>query len=189
MEYANYIKGENPFNLLGPPGWWLEKLKDFDDSLVVIPSKQGHFYRLAQKRPPDPRANIVASLMKDSDAKMMASYGLIPVTTILADAKWDNPVIWEDLRQRAPHRMGGADKYAALIMEKERRREIEIAKKNDEILTDTARDAWGYYLMKAGRRQTMWVPRTEKPTVTALRENRSATFRILGPDGKPVSSR
>lgn len=188
MEYANYIKAENPFNLLGPPGWWLDKLKDFDDSLVVMPSKQGHFYRLAQRRPQDPRAALVSSLMKDSDARMMAAYGLVPVTTILADAKWDNPVMWEDLRQRSPHRMGGAEKFEEMIMAKEQAKRIKDGEALQQDLTDRARDAWGYYLMKAGRRQHMWIPKTSMPT-TGLKENRSASFRILGSDGKPISSR
>src|SRR5689334_6995490 len=186
MEYSNYIKGDNPFNLLGPPGWWLDKLKDFDDSLVVVPSKQGYFYRLAQRRPQDPRARIVGSIMKDSDAKMMAAYGLVPVTTILADAKWDNPVMWEDLRQRSPHRMGRAEKFAKMIEEREMKQQLDTQAKINQDLTDRAKDAWGYYLMKAGRRQHMWVPKTAND---APHRQTSAAIRILGPDGKVVQSK
>jgi hypothetical protein len=185
---SNYICSENPFDLLGPPQWWLDKLKEFDDSLVVIPSKQGYFYRLCQRRPPDPRVTLAHSLSNDSDSKTMARLSLVPVTTIMANALWDNPVMWEDLRMRAPHRMGGAEKFEQLILAKEAKQQLDIAKQNDEILTDRARDAWGYYLMKAGRRQTMYVPKTAV-SPTARHTQASAAIRILGPDGKVVSSK
>ena len=188
MEHTNYIRGENPFGLLGPPGFWLDKLKDFDDSLVVMPSKQAHVYRLCQRRPHDPRAALVSSLMQDSDARQMAAYGLVPVTTILADAKWDNPVMWEDLRQRSPHRMGGAQKFEEMILAQERAKQMKDNEVLQQNLTDRAKDAYGYYLMKAGRRQHMWVPKTHSASTT-LKENRSATFRILDAYGKPISSR
>lgn len=156
----NYIKGENPLGLAGPPKWWLLKLKDFDDSLVVMPSKMGHYYRLCQRRPPDPNVNIANSLSTDSDTKMLAQNGLVPVTTILSNARWDNPLMWEDLRQRAPHRVGGAEAFEQKLLAQERQKELDIAIKNDAIQTDVARDAWNYYLLKAGRKTAMWSPRT-----------------------------
>lgn len=168
---TNFIKGDNPFNLAGPPAWWLAKLKDFDDSLVVMPSKMNHLYRLCQRRPPEPRANIVHSLSTDSDAKQMAQFGLIPVTTIISTAKWDNPLIWEDLRQRSPHRMGGAEKFEQALLTRERKKELDVAKEIDERNTDVAKDAWNYYLLKAGRKNQLYSPRVKdrssarKPTL------------------------
>ena len=186
-EFNNFIRDVNPFNLSGPPTYWLRRLHDFDDSLVVLPSKQGFYYRLAQRRPLDPRAKIVHSISADSDSKMLAAHGLVPVTTILATARWDNPVMWEELRQRSPHRMGGAAAYEKMVLEQDRKRDLKIAAENDQVLTDVGRDAWRYYLLKAGRRTAMWSPRTKREDKAPAQ--RSAAIRILGPDGKPTSTR
>ena len=43
----NWIEDENRFKLSGPPKWFLQRLKDFDPSLVILPSRQKMAYRLA----------------------------------------------------------------------------------------------------------------------------------------------
>lgn len=186
MTHTQYIEGPNPYNLSGPPKFWLDKLRDFDDSLYVIPSQQAFLYRLAQKRPRiDPRADLIHSLQGDSDSKLLASYGLVPVTTIIATAKWDNPLMWEDLRQRAPHRMGGAEAVEKLLQERDRQADLDIARQNDAMLTDVGKDAWKYYLLKSGRRTALYAPKTAERR-EAPSFGRSAAIRILGSDGKPV---
>ena len=59
----NYISDLNPFNLAGPPKWWLRRLWDFDSSLVMIPSRCNQIYRLGQRRPPDPRVEMVNEIL------------------------------------------------------------------------------------------------------------------------------
>lgn len=154
----NYIHDVNPFNLAGPPKWWLLKLWEFDNSLVVIPSKQDFVYRMAQRRPPDPKAKLVGDLAQDSDSRMMAQYGLIPVTTINATARWDNPLMWEDLRQRCPWRMGGAAAYEAMMDAKEQEAELKKAAVTDDRNTLVAKDGWRYYQKKAGFRSQLYSP-------------------------------
>ena len=79
---SNYVVDENRFRLAGPPQWWLRKLWDFDNSLVVVPSRQGFYYRLAQRRKLKLSDKVVNdALFKESDTKMLASYSLVPVTT------------------------------------------------------------------------------------------------------------
>src|SRR5436309_869844 len=112
----NYIPDVNKFKLAGPPEWWLRKLWDFDSSLVVVPSRQDCVYRLAQRRKlklPDDVVNDV--LFKESDTRMLASYGLIPVTSILATANWSNPMLFQELSNRAPWRLGGGEKVADML--------------------------------------------------------------------------
>jgi hypothetical protein len=154
----NYIHDVNPFNLAGPPQWWLQKLWEFDESLVVIPSKQDFVYRMAQRRPPDPKAKLVGDLAQDSDSRMMAQYGLIPVTTINATARWDNPLMWKDLAERCPWRMGGWDKYEAIMDAKEQEQELKKAAVTDDRNTQVAKDGWRYYQKKAGFRSQMYSP-------------------------------
>lgn len=161
MAYPNYIKDRNRFSLAGPPLWWLSKLWDFDDSLVVIPSRIGFYYRLCQRRPPDHRTQIVTDILKDDgDSAMIASYGLVPVTTIIATASWDNPLMFEELRNRAPWRMGGAEKVLSDIEAYEAEKEAKIAANIDDINTQVAKDGWGLYNKKIGTRSHMWIPKT-----------------------------
>lgn len=156
---TNYIPDTNPFKLAGPPKWWLSKLWDFDDSLVVVPSRQGYFYRLAQRRKPSLSADIVNNaLFKESDTKMLASYNLIPVTTIVATANWSNPYLFVELANRAPWRLGGADAVNARLDAEDAQEELDIATKTDEHLNSLGKDAWNLYLKKIGVRSHMYSP-------------------------------
>ena len=159
---TNYIPDQNKFKLAGPPTWWLRQLWDFDNSLVVVPSRQGFYYRLAQRRKPALSANIVNDvLFKESDTRMLASYHLIPVTTILATANWSNPYLFEELRRRAPHRLGGHEKVNAMLEAYDKQDELDAAAKQDEHLTSISKDAWGLYNKRIGLRSHMWIPQTK----------------------------
>lgn len=172
---ANYIQDVNKFKLAGPPRWFLAQLWEFDESLVIIPSRQGFYYRLAQRRKlrlPEHVTND--ALWNQSDTQMLASYGLVPVTTILATANWSNPLIFKDLAERAPWRMGGAEKVIRDIEGREQ--DIEHAKqaKTDEHLSYLSKDAWKLYRKKIGLGRswntTPTAPRPEyKPRIPVAR--------------------
>lgn len=157
----NYICDVNRFGLAGPPRWWLAKLWEFDPSLVVVPSRQACVYRLAQRRKLKLRENITNdALFNQSDTKMLASYSLVPVTTIIAVANWGNPLMFEELRRRAPHRNGGAAKVIAEVEAREMQDELDKRKAIDAITTDSAKDGWGMYLKNLGVRSHMYIPKT-----------------------------
>lgn len=148
----NYIPDQNRFSLAGPPVWWLKLLKDFDSSLYVIPSRQGHYYRLAQKRKLRVATKIVNDIMKEqADTKMLASYGLIPVSTINPLANW-SPLMFEELTARAPWRQGGAEKFIKKVEDVEAEREAKLDAKIDSNLSDRAKDGWKLYQRKTGAR-------------------------------------
>lgn len=174
---ANYVPDVNKFKLSGPPKWWLSRLWDFDNSFVVVPSRQGFYYRLAQRRRLSLSEKLTQDvLFKESDTQMLASYGLIPVTTILATANWSNPFLFEELRRRSVHRMGGAAKVNAMLEEQEKKDELDRAAKTDEHLTSLSKDAWGMYNKKIGLRTHMWSPKTSQPKSEKL--GRSAAIII-----------
>jgi len=158
---VNYIVDTNPFSLAGPPKYWLRQLWDFDNSLVVLPSRQGFYYRLAQRRNPNLSADIVNdALFKESDTKMLARYCLVPVTTILATANWSNPYMFEELRRRAPWRMGGAEKVSNELEDQELKDEFDKRMKTDEHLTYLAKDSWNLYKKKIGLQSHMYIPKS-----------------------------
>lgn len=182
---SNYIPGDNPYNLAGPPLYWLRQLHEFDPSLVVFASKQDFLYRLAQRRPLDPRAKLAGELARDSDSAMLANHGCIPVTTLLATARWDNPLMWKDLEGRCPWRNGGADKYHAQLLAQERAQDLQKAIQQNDYNTHLAKDAWKMYQIKTGVR--LGLVGSNKPAPRPA--NGSAMIKILGPDGQPTSTR
>lgn len=152
----NYIVDANPFKLAGPPEWWLRKLAEFDESLVVMPSKQGFYYRLCQRRPPSLKKSMVEDLLfNESDTKMLASRGLIPVTTILATANWDNPLLFKDLAERAPWRQGGAEKVNRKLEDDEFMKDMKKRAETEQMIVDRARDGWKLYQHKTGQKVSM----------------------------------
>lgn len=176
---TNYIVDVNKFRLAGPPRWWLAQLHDFDNTLVVVPSRQGFFYRLAQRKKLSlPEQMTSDMLWQESDTRMLASYGLIPVTTILATANWSNPFLFEELRRRSPHRLGGADKVHELILAQEQEAELKKQAEIDERNTYIAKDAWRLYQKKIGLRTAMYSP-TVKRAPSPTKENRAPAIKIV----------
>lgn len=163
MRLRNYIVDTNPFNLAGPPVWWLQKLWEFDNSLVVIPSRQGFYYRLAQRRKLRLPEHIVnEALWKHSDTKMLAAHGLVPVTTLLATANWGDPYMFVELANRAPWRQGGAAAVNARLDEQDKKAELDIRAKTDDHLNYLGKDGWKFYQMKRGLRSHMYSPVVKK---------------------------
>ena len=159
---TNWIPDTNRFSLTTPPEWWLKKLWDFDSSLVVIPSRQQALYRLAQKRPLSLTEKAVHEMLKEqADAQMMASYGLIPVTSIMMNPNWANPAMFIELHNRAPHRLGGAEKALAVLEAQEAKDELDKQFKLNDHLDSLGKDAWGMYKKKIGVQSNMYIPKSD----------------------------
>lgn len=147
----NYIPDVNKFKLAGPPKFFLQQLWAFDNSLVIVPSRQGFYYRLAQRRPLRLPEHVVnEALWNHSDTQMLASYSLVPVTTILATVNWSNPYLFVELANRAPWRMGGADKVNAALDAEEQKKVLDQRVATDAHLTELSKDAWKVYRKKIG---------------------------------------
>lgn len=161
----NWISDLNKFKLAGPPQWFLQRLMDFDDSLVVIPSRQGFYYRLAQRRKLNLSEKMVQeALFQQSDTQMLAAYGLVPVTTILSTVNWGNPFIFEELSQRAPWRQGGHVAVNQRLDDLDMKKDLDAAAKNDEHQTYLSKDAWKLYRKKIGLGRTIFLPSDRLPT-------------------------
>ena len=147
----NFIVDQNRFALAGPPNYFLKQLWEFDPSLVIVCSRQGFFYRLAQRRKLQLPEHIVnEALFNQSDTQMLASYELVPVTTIIATANWSNPYLFVELGNRAPWRLGGAEKVSKDIEAREQEAVLKQRAKTDDHLTHLSKDAWKLYRTKIG---------------------------------------
>lgn len=114
------------------------------------------------------------ALFEVSDTKMLASHGLVPVTTILATANWSNPFLFDELRRRAPWRMGGAEEVDKKIRDQENKERLDIAAEINDRNTFLSKDAWNYYKMKIGVQSHLYIPKTSQPPNPQL----SPSFRI-----------
>jgi hypothetical protein len=160
---SNFIADQNPFKLAAPPDFFLRRLFEFDDTLVIVPSRQGHYYRLALRRQPRLTTAIVNdALWKESDTQMLASYGLVPVTTILPTANWFNPALFEELRRRSVTMMGGHEAVNARLEEQEALDEAKKAAETDDALNVLSKDGWGLYQKKIGVKTHMWSPTVKR---------------------------
>lgn len=163
---TNYIPDQNRFALAGPPTWFLRKLWEFDPSLVIVPSRQSCVYRLAQRRKLKlPEKMVHESLFKESDTRMLASYGLIPVTSIIPTIEWSDPYIFIELNNRAPHRLGGAEKAIEMLEANEAKQELNNKFQQDDMLSYLGKDAWRLYNKKIGTRTHMYTPVTREAVV------------------------
>ena len=119
-------------------------------------------------------------LKEDSDTKMLASYSLVPVTTILSTANWSNPVIFEELRRRAPWRMGGAKKFTALVEGQDREEDLKKRLVQEEHLDYLSSDAWKYYNKLIGLRSHLYSPKTKStaPVSTGIRRVVNTKYRL-----------
>lgn len=154
---TNYLPDTNRFKLAGPPQWWLRQLWDFDPSLVVVPSRQDCVYRLAQRRKLNLPNHIVnEALFKESDTQMLASYSLVPVTTIIATCNWSNPFLFQELANRAPHRMGGAAKVTKELEAREAEEEMKKLVALEDLKDRTARGSYRRYRKAIGLGRTLF---------------------------------
>ena len=176
----NFIKDINKFQLSGPPSWFLDQLWEFDPSLVIVPSRQGFYYRLAQRRKLKLPENVVNDVLKEqSDTRMLASYSLVPVTTILSTANWSSPIFFTELRRRAPWRMGGAKKFTQLVEGQEREAAMAQRIAQDEHLDYLSKDAWKYYNKLTGLRSHLYSPKTKStaPVSRGIRRVKTEQYR------------
>lgn len=175
---VNWIEDTNRFTLAKPPEWFLQKLWEFDNSLVIVPSRQDCVYRLAQRRMLNlPEKMVNEALFNESDTKMLASYSLVPVTSILSTCNWHDPYLFVELANRAPHRQGGATKVNEMLEARDQMDEIHKAARQDEMLTYLGKDAWNQYNKNIGVRSHMYIPRTRSQMV-GPKFGRSAAIRI-----------
>ena len=175
----NYIPDQNRFKLSGPPKWWLQQLWDFDSSLVVVPSRQGFYYRLCQRRKLNLTEKMVNDMLfKESDTHMLASYSLVPVTTILATANWSNPFLFEELKNRAPWRLGGAEKVNKMLDERDALQQAQLRAATEDNLVERARDGWKAYQYRTGQRTF----------IDATKDGRKPERIRAQADGRPASS-
>lgn len=164
MALRNWIADTNRFGLAKPPDWWLQRLNDFDDQLVVIPSRQEAVYRVARRRQHSPGIGTLALIDNQRDTAMLARYGLVPVTTMIRySGAWDIDSMLQKLRDRDTWALSGgpgsgrtAQERGARVADAIEAHEASLEQKERarqrEDLDYRSRDAWRSYQARTGQR-------------------------------------
>ncbi|HDZ43059.1 MAG TPA: hypothetical protein ENH80_03860 [Phycisphaerae bacterium] len=170
----NYVGAPNPYQLAGPPAWWLQELAIFDSDLVVIPSQQQPVYRLARRvrRGKGLLASHlpqVKDFMPQPDTLQMHALRVVPVTTILPGSVWGTH-IFSILRSRDTWRVGGGDKAADLMDEADRQKRQRQRQGWHDDGGAVAADMFKSYSYRAGSRTSMaYSPRSQPATPPVAR--------------------
>jgi len=154
----NWLTVPNPFGLQEPPKWWLRAMRTFDDQLVIFPSQKDPVFRLARRsrlsagiEPSD-----VPGVANHPDTVLMRNHGLVPVTTVVPGAIWDDRV-FTHLAERDTWRMGGPNGSGAIrtLEALDEKAESLTNRKQVDELDQRSHDAYDAFKYRTGQRVSM----------------------------------
>lgn len=107
MALPNWYPDENRFSLPAPGEWWLKLLAEYDDQLVVLPSRVDLVYRLTRRVRHEARMGLRAMIVHEHpDTVMMINYGVVPVAAMTRWSIQSDKII-RDLMARDTWRVFG----------------------------------------------------------------------------------
>ena len=164
---VNYIP-DNP-KMAEPPEFVLQRLYDFDNMLVLMPSRLVPYaYVLGRRRQLSAGLSdkAVEDTIDQADTRMCLAYGVVPVSLIYKTGpNWTIDRVIESLRRRDLWAAGGAEKAADMLDEQDAAREKRIKQENRDNMWNRSGDAWRSYQARTGQRTKLNQP-------TALTEQR-----------------
>jgi hypothetical protein len=164
-----------------PPNYFLQRVYDFDNMLVLLPSRMvPTAYVVARRR--QFGIGLTDKALIDSidqlDTKMCLLHGLVPVCLMYkVGASWDPDPLLRTLAARDLWAMGGAEKVADMLEAQEAADKAKISKDIKDDLYNRSGDAWRSYQARTGASNLQFharpTPRKEQrstsnvPSVTA----------------------
>lgn len=137
----NYLWGhENPWQLAGPPTWWLQLLYAADPELVVFPSKTEGVYRVARRVPQNTQP-IMTAVRGVPDTATYVTHRLIPITSLVPFTAW-SPIVINDLMARNIERAGGWQAAARALDDFDDRKEAQARQATIDQAGSIAYDSW-----------------------------------------------
>jgi hypothetical protein len=139
-----------------PPTYWLARLYDFDDQLVVFPSfAHPYAYVLARRRRLSGGLTDQAleATMINPDTKLALQHGLVPVSLIYrTGTAWTIDNIIADLKSRDMWAVGSPDKVADNLDEADNSAEKKLKAGIRDDMWNRSGDAWRSYQARTGQR-------------------------------------
>ena len=139
-----------------PPAYWLQRLYDFDNMLVVFPSKHlPHAYVLARRR--QLTAGVTDKALVDTldqpDTKFCLLNGLVPVSLIFrTGVTWSIDNIIADLKSRDIWAHGGGEKVADTLDAADAVQQKQLKAENRDRAWHESGDMWRSWQARTGQR-------------------------------------
>ncbi len=150
---SNYIPDNT--RMAVPPPYFLQRLYDFDNMLVLMPSRRVPFaYVIARRR--QRTAGLSTKALMDSidqpDTKMCLKHGCVPVSLMYrTGSTWDIDSVIRTLAARDMWALGGADKVADMLEAQESRAEAANKAAIRDDLWNRSGDGWRTYQHRTGQ--------------------------------------
>ena len=154
----NYIADDVATAIDIPAPYFLQRLYDFDNMLVVLPSrKTPGAYVIARRR--QFSAGFSDKAMIDAidqpDTKMCLALGIVPVCMMFKTGpSWNPDPIIQSLMARDIWAHGGADKVADMLEEQEAAAKEKIRKETRDDLWNRSGAGWQTYKARVGANNT-----------------------------------
>lgn len=151
---VNYLAIDS--RMAEPPAYWLQRLFDYDNMLVVFPSIRTPFaYVLARRRQftrgLDPK--VLIDTIDQPDTKFCLAHGLVPVSMIYRHGDgWSIDNIIASLQRRDVWRAGGAEQATKIV---EAAEDAAETKRKTDLRTEMwnrSGQAWESYKRRTGQR-------------------------------------
>lgn len=169
---VNYINDNTKMAI--PPAYVLQRFYDFDNMLVLFPSRhQPYAYVIARRRVLARRTDkALMDTIDQPDTKMVYAEGCVPVTMLYnISGNWGEvDTVIEGLRRRDTWAVGGGEKAAAMLDAADKRREDAVKKAIRDDMYNRSGDAWRSYQARTGQRTAyrQGGARTERRTFNKL---------------------
>lgn len=136
-----------------PPEYFLQRLYDYDNQLVVFPSQvRPNAYVIARRRQHTPGLTYAAlGTIVNPDTRTCVTMGWVPVCMMFKTGEsWNPDPIIAKLKARDIWEQGGADKVADALEAQEAQEEADRKKAVREDLWNRSGDAWRSYQARTG---------------------------------------
>ncbi len=150
---SNYIPDNT--RMAVPPPYFLQRLYDFDNMLVLMPSRRVPFaYVIARRR--QLSAGLSSKALMDSidqpDTKMCLLHGCVPVSLMYrTGSTWDIDSVIRTLAARDMWAHGGADAVADMLEAQEAKAAADNQAAIRADLWNRSGDAWRSYQHRTGQ--------------------------------------
>lgn len=177
MRRSNYLWGhENPWQLAGPPDWWLALLYAADPELVLFPSKTQGVYRVARRMPQNIQP-IMTAVQGVPDTATYVTHRLVPLTSLLPFTAW-SPLTIEDLMARNIERFGGWQAAARALDDFDASEEQRLNREIEHKAQSLGHDSWWSKQFQTGSAVSMAHRKRDGARSTAARR-RAPAYRPL----------
>lgn len=155
-----------------PPPYFLQRLFDFDNMLVIVPSRNVPFAYVIARRKQFSKGlsdKALEGTIQQPDTKMCLAYGLVPVCLMYKTGpSWEIDGLLQSLAARDMWAHGGPDKVADMLETQEEAAKAKIRAETRADIYNRSLDGWRSYQARTGQTTNLFhdyhKPRQERRT-------------------------